>query len=1607
MAVSRECLDDLDGVLEHMIEKVGSLVQPEHEQMLEIADAHRGQMQQAFLRACQLARQVLSIPLLVRYVQAEFAERRKNKLKKRVIWASVQKVADDITRLLKAAKQSKWTLQDYVDNATTHPDWVEAALKNGDLDQKIVVNWWKKEYKEWGQGTPLTKYPAFNSLPQEHQDAILTMLPGASKQPAQQAEQQGQWITEVPKSDSNTINAYHGTTAAGDFDKFNGKLGYFLQDPAEAKGYAENAIISGSHGAGEGKVMGVHLPAGKIKNIDDSVMDALMNDGDVDEVIEAEAAEAKKEGYKYLNFMHPSTVDGNDINVYVAIGPQDVKILDKNVQIGGAAKEPTPPLLGQAIGGAPAPEQWTTEKYWNTPSGQVKAALKSGELDPQIVVDAWVDKFKDKSAATLKEKLKGSVTVPGVLQDKIIAAHAKIKISPLSTSKSYEDWAKALPGMDASEVNQALKAGTLPPECVINYWLNKMQGMKATEKLTAVYNSGLPPDIMQSILFGSTVSKPVEAAMTQSAATAAKNLGKVGVSMSFDAKDPYAQAWISKHTANMVVQVGDDTKNKIKQIIDTAFDQGGHPYETAAQIRDFIPLTAMQSQSVFNQQVKWMKSGKYTPQQQLDMTQALITKKKIYRSLNIARTETVAAATAGQQMAWTTAVKKGLLDTDEFEKAWIVTKDDRLCDVCAEMENERAPINGQFQTRGGIDGPPLHPQCRCAVSLKTVKLQQQVPGMAAVPGAQAFQQQTPTMDQPEEAIPMGSTEPVAVAPLEAPSAAAVAVPTMEELQTGIGDVLDKQVIAAEPPQFTPEQQKIEDVLNGPASSFDYKGPAHMGGAGKKYLFTGSDVKDYLFKPSWTKGTSKSEKFRGYAQEAASKLGQLIDPDSAVPIRTIELPVNGQPAFGTLQPVYKVVQDGITDSNLATAMTQQGLQREHVTDWLIGNFDAHKNNFIYAKDANGDMQLMGVDKEQAFRYLGDPKSAVMGYDYHPNAAYGENESVYNTMFRQFAQGKLDLDLQAPLPFIQRAEAISDDDYRAIWRPYAESLKGKGPDAEKMLDQIVARKNKLRETYRSFYQDLLQERTGTGSVQKFKFMDEPGFGQQETQATTALDEKALSQMKTPGLMQMAKNKGIKYYKSFSKDELVDALSHPEHVGSLELKVKQRIADAKGLAGAPRPHEVEPHKPLKPESADVLEDFDRALKTPFGAVVRRDGAKVEGQQYNIRRIKMITGQGDREGYQVTMKVQQPLHKELGEKLRQMGGKSSAFEFYKGATFDKSTGQYVFKESSANRVGEALRADLPNATVFFNGRQGSYAMLGQLEARIWEPDGVKAAQAFRGLTKDLGIEDVLAEPSVEDERLLKLSRLAWQQCPQELAQLAGDPLHRDTFALEGVLKTAGIDPARADKMIPQEVYPGYKTYVEPGISKEYRKLGAKYLWAGVGSDVQNVANMLGVSDTNGMLSTLRRYQNGMIGKGISEGSDIETGGADNALVRLATKNTVGSEKYSDALGGSGYRICYDLKELERTDWYAYNGDQFGTARGSAFDNRKSSTDIISSIVRSWSSSNEFMFRRGVSLQNLFEVNADSDYERDALIAELKRKGIQEVNGIPVDKLVVTKMTH
>ncbi len=77
----------------------------------------------------------------------------------------------------------------------------------------------------------------------------------------------------------------------------------------------------------------------------------------------------------------------------------------------------------------------------------------------------------------------------------------------------------------------------------------------------------------------------------------------------------------------------------------------------------------------------------------------------------------------------------------------------------------------------------------------------------------------------------------------------------------------------------------------------------------------------------------------------------------------------------------------------TADQVQQIQREHVTDWLLGNYDSHGGNFV--TDTNG--RLIGVDKEQSFRYITD-KASENDIRIPSNSKYGETEPLYNTVFR---------------------------------------------------------------------------------------------------------------------------------------------------------------------------------------------------------------------------------------------------------------------------------------------------------------------------------------------------------------------------------------------------------------------------------------------------------------------------------------------------------------------------------------------------------------------------------------------------------------------------------
>lgn len=75
------------------------------------------------------------------------------------------------------------------------------------------------------------------------------------------------------------------------------------------------------------------------------------------------------------------------------------------------------------------------------------------------------------------------------------------------------------------------------------------------------------------------------------------------------------------------------------------------------------------------------------------------------RAENIARTETARADVQGSLVGYKNS---GVVD----RKQWLTAPD--CCDLCQELDGEIVGLEEQFP-KGGGDGAPLHPQCRCDV----------------------------------------------------------------------------------------------------------------------------------------------------------------------------------------------------------------------------------------------------------------------------------------------------------------------------------------------------------------------------------------------------------------------------------------------------------------------------------------------------------------------------------------------------------------------------------------------------------------------------------------------------------------------------------------------------------------------------------------------------------------------------------------------------------------------------------------------------------------------------------------------------------------------------
>lgn len=316
--------------------------------------------------------------------------------------------------------------------------------------------------------------------------------------------------------------------------------------------------------------------------------------------------------------------------------------------------------------------------------------------------------------------------------------------------------------------------------------------------------------------------------------------------------------------------------------------------------------------------------------------------------------------------------------------------------------------------------------------------------------------------------------------------------------------------------------------------------------------------------------------------------------------------------------------------------------------------------------------------------------------------------------------------------------------------------------------------------------------------------------------------------------------------------------------------------------------------------------------------------------------------------------------------------FRLCDALVFEKNGIKVSLADPSARELGDGVISRKRNTSNLVRAAIG----LVQMEVPKAMDDTVAQQTLDEIFRQDLGVEDALDDVSERAERDYRIARLKWQY---KLEDLDAEQL------------------GCAEKLTRREVFPGYSTYVENGKHEEYL---AKY-----GEDVRAVhmLNSMSVDSvyrvlTTGLMSTTERFSRGVVKNGISSVLDIDSGGADNVFTRI-----MNAEQRSKI---QNHAVVLKPEIFDRTDWYAYNVDSYGSTNEAHFAGRLAPEEIFRRTMgdlKHYSADNEQMFRTGIGVDYIEAIEVD-ELDRDELLEGLREKGLSEVNGRPIEEVIVAR---
>ena len=316
--------------------------------------------------------------------------------------------------------------------------------------------------------------------------------------------------------------------------------------------------------------------------------------------------------------------------------------------------------------------------------------------------------------------------------------------------------------------------------------------------------------------------------------------------------------------------------------------------------------------------------------------------------------------------------------------------------------------------------------------------------------------------------------------------------------------------------------------------------------------------------------------------------------------------------------------------------------------------------------------------------------------------------------------------------------------------------------------------------------------------------------------------------------------------------------------------------------------------------------------------------------------------------------------------------FRLCDALVFERNGVKVSLADSTARELGDGVISRKRNTSNLVR------AAIGLVQMGVPKAMDDMAAQQIMDeiFRQDLGVEDALDEVSEAAERDYKIARYKWQY---KLDELSPDQI------------------GRAEKLTRKEVFPGYSTFVESGKHDEYL---AKY-----GKDVRAVhmLNSMSVDSvyqvlTTGLMSTTERFSRGVVKNGISSVLDIDSGGADNVFTRIMNAEQRGKIQ--------NHAVVLKPEIFDRTDWYAYNVDSYGSTNEAHFAGRLAPEEIFQRTMgdlKHYSADNEQMFRTGIGVDYIEAIEVD-ELDRDELLEGLHEEGLFEVNGRPIEEVIVAR---